>query len=507
MTKGFGFALVNAVLVIIILSIAIAGGILLPPVAFAAEGTDYSDVLDDLSKDENFSTEHYPSVVDDYSLKVIQIAESSDNELFVYVYQPSGEQKNLVASSINIALVPRENISDVRNYKLRLLNSDGVFYKYLVEGLTVSSATTKYYTISNILRPWNGDIDPPAEGGNTVTEVPYSVAKEYCFSTINGEPFCRVLDIETIEITDKFVGYVRYKDGYQGYLGGTACDSHFVAFDTDRRIDKLYEADVYYSTQSVLKESGTVNKTTFREKKDNYVELNYTQKVEHTGGGLFAPTYEWDRIETVDQFIQENSTYENVYSGALFDVTVGTQLTPEAIESLKGKKWVLRFTETEYGSIVGPLVVTESSTIVGDVMILRLKFETDGITYNLGVVDNKQSGDPDVPSGGSQIKVEPNDPFKKVIDIILFVLALIFIIILLVLLAPILPYIIKFVIWVISLPFRLIAALFKAIRKRKRELSVKGKSEIKDYDMPHIEGDVQTVNKQNAKASKYKRKT
>ena len=140
-------------------------------------------------------------------------------------------------------------------------------------------------------------------------------------------------------------------------------------------------------------------------------------------------------------------------------------------------------------------------------MILRLKFETDGITYNLGVIDNKQSGDPDVPSGGSQIKVEPNDLGKKIRDIVLLILALIFIIILVVLLAPILPYIIKFVIWVISLPFRLIASLFKAIKKRKRELSVKGKREIKDYDMPHIEGDVQTVNKQNTKASKYKRKT
>ena len=33
-----------------------------------------------------------------------------------------------------------------------------------------------------------------------------------------------------------------------------------------------------------------------------------------------------------------------------------------------------------------------SSTLVGDVSILRLKFMTNGKTYNLGVIDNKQNG-------------------------------------------------------------------------------------------------------------------
>ena len=48
-----------------------------------------------------------------------------------------------------------------------------------------------------------------------------------------------MVDIETITITDKFVGFVRYKDGFKLYVG--ACDSHFVAFNTDKPIDKLLE--------------------------------------------------------------------------------------------------------------------------------------------------------------------------------------------------------------------------------------------------------------------------
>ena len=66
------------------------------------EAKTYSNVLDDLRKDGTFNTENYPIINDSSNenygtLSVIQIAESVDKELFVYVYQPSGEVKNLKA--------------------------------------------------------------------------------------------------------------------------------------------------------------------------------------------------------------------------------------------------------------------------------------------------------------------------------------------------------------------------------------------------------------------------
>ena len=69
-----------------------------------AETASYTDVLDDLRKDENFSPALYPEVADDYSLQVIQIAESQDRELFVYVYQPCQIVYPLVATDINMSL-------------------------------------------------------------------------------------------------------------------------------------------------------------------------------------------------------------------------------------------------------------------------------------------------------------------------------------------------------------------------------------------------------------------
>lgn len=209
-------------------------------IAYAESGVTYSSVLDDLKKDGSFDESHYPAVADDYSLKLIQIAESVDGELFLYVYQPSGQAKNLIASSINISTTINDEIS-YRNYKVRLLNSSGVFYKYIVSDFKVLSEPTRYYAISSIYRPFDESIDEQADDGNTVTEVNYPVNKQYCFSEINGKPYCNVVDIETITITDKFVGFVRYQDGFKLYVG--ACDSHFVAFNTDKPIDKLLEAD------------------------------------------------------------------------------------------------------------------------------------------------------------------------------------------------------------------------------------------------------------------------
>ena len=390
--------------------------------AVYAQTNGYSEVLYDLEKSENFYMSDYRARQGDYSLNVITLAESEDNELFVYVYQPSGEGKNLRASSINISLGTGDDLS-YKNYKLRLINSEDVFYKYAVEGLTVSLLPKRYYSVSSIFRPFDENIDKQAEDGNKITEVVYEVAKQYCFTSKDGAPYVEVVDIQTIEITDKFVGFVRYSDGFKLYVG--ACDSHFVAFNTDKPMDKLLEADVYYTSQSYSYSFITFvgESHTFGEKQDNYAYLTYTDRVEHNGGGLFAGTYTWDRIETVDEFISENEGWQNVYSGAIIDVNVGSEITEEGKAALKGKKWVLRFAETSYSLNSGYGSVTSFSTLVGDVTILRLKFETDGVVYNLGVVDNKQTGS-DKPVNNEWISAELSDNFKLILSIILLVLVL-----------------------------------------------------------------------------------
>ena len=193
---------------------------------------------------------------------------------------------------------------------------------------------------------------------------------------------------------------------------------------------------------------------------DNYAHLYYEEKVEHTGDGLWAPTYKWNRIETVENFIAGEDIEQTVYTGALLNVSVANKITDEGRAALAGKKWVLRFTETEYSLLWSENSYDTSSTIVGDVTILRLKFETDGVTYNLGVIDNKQSGNPDIPINEEHYKVGLSETGK-------WLLLIIAIILLLAIFGPILPYIIKVVVWLISLPFRVIAKLVDAAKKPK----------------------------------------
>lgn len=140
------------------------------PLVARAESITYSGVMEDLKKDTSFNPGNYPTKADDYSLQIIQLAESSDKELFVYVYQPSGKAKNFKASSINISTTINDSISYL-NYKLELLNSNGVFYKYKVSGFTVKDENVRYYAISSIYRPFDESIDQQASGGNTVLKA------------------------------------------------------------------------------------------------------------------------------------------------------------------------------------------------------------------------------------------------------------------------------------------------------------------------------------------------
>ena len=400
----------------------------------------------------SFNPGNYPIKADDYSLQIIQLAESADKELFVYVYQPSRDK--VEASSINISTTINDDISFF-NYSLELLNFDGTLFKYKVTYFKVKKDPVRYYAISSIYRPFNAGIGDKKSGNNTINEVNYAVNRQYCFGEINGKPYVNCIDIETIVVTDKFVGFVRYPDGFKLFTGAGACDSHFVAFNTDKKIDKLFEADVYYTTQKVsydfFTEDSPFSIKFGDSKTDNYAYLKYTDKVEHTGGGFFAGTYKWDRIQTVDDFINGENR-ENVYHGAVLDVKVSSKLTDEALNELKGKKWVLRFTETSYNKsprngMGAATYYHAETTMVGNVTILRLKFETDGITYNLGVIDNKQTGSTE-PSNSTDIKVEPNATGKGILYLILFVL-------LLVILAPLLPYVLNAVIFIISLPINI----------------------------------------------------
>ncbi len=447
--------------------------------AFAyAEEVEYTSATADLRKAENFDPSYYPVKENDYTISLIQIAESKDKELLVYTYQPAADGR-ITASSINVSRTSELNVTP-QNYYLTLLSREGVFCKYVVKDFKVSDGPTRYYAIPSIFRSWVNDIDGDQSGSQTVTEKSFEVAEQFRFGTLNGKEYVERKKIDVITVTSKFVGFCRYAGEYKlGFMNTalTDFDCHFVAFNTDRRIDTLLEADLSYVKQdyTLTMEAEYYNgplvpKETYGEKSDQIkVELMCDQSVEHGWQGVYSSNFSFKRIQSVSEFLASEET-TNVYKCGIFDVTEKRTLTDDVKAELEDKSWVLRFVETPRVSKTTLNGTGYTSTLIGDVTILRLKFVTDGITYNLGVVDNKQTGGTD-PVNNIKKTIGLNSTFS-------WILFLVLIVVLLIVLLPFLPtilsvivkvivWIVKAVVWLVSLPFKGIAALVRAIKERR----------------------------------------
>lgn len=410
-----------------------------------ASTNNYSYVLYDLQKDSKFDETLYPENKDDYSLQVIQIAESVDDELFVYVYQPSGKTADLRATSINIS--KGSKTLDFFNYKLTFINSHKTLYKYKVDDFEVEDARTRYYDITSIYRAWNEDYGDNETGNdNTISEVSFAVSKIFTIGIVDGNLIYDCSDVETIKVVSKYVGYIEYLNGFKWWI--SKCDSHYVAFDTDKQIDMLYEADVAFIPIAYKKWRNLVGSESFEYKKPADEPTKVTLTNEDTAQnpvGLWGNQYEWTRIERVDDFIKNED------------------LTDSAKQILSDKKWVLRFYESERKELLQALTgnTAITGTLVEDVTILRLKFETDGVVYNLGVVDNKQSE-----TAGQAPSNNPDDfnfwgsnakDLKRIIKIVLAVLAGIVVII-----------VVCWVIRIIAVPTKAISKAVKATKKKNK---------------------------------------
>lgn len=231
-----------AVIVLILSLISVIGGRSNSP-AFAEASEEietpvYSNVMDDLKSDETFDPDEYPQNDDDNSLNVIQIAESTDKELFIYVYQPSGDYRSIKASSINIAKETDNSLNlKFDNYPLTYINSSGVFYKYKVENFELTVGAVRYYNISQIMRPFEYMFDDPPSSG-TISETPCPVGQLWTAITLGDIVQYSMTASEVIEITQKYVGFLQYVDGITvggvpgmyGTITGNYTVRNFVAF-------------------------------------------------------------------------------------------------------------------------------------------------------------------------------------------------------------------------------------------------------------------------------------
>lgn len=422
-------------------------------VVFAdTNNTKYTDVLQDLKRDNNFNTENYLVNNEDYSLQIIQIAENVENKLFIYVYQPCAGNFDLKATCINMSLgKSNEDTSTNKLYNLSFVNSNGVFVKYLVDGLTVNvEEETRFYNITSIYRKWFEKYDTGLEkiNDNIVTEVAFGVG--LCFSVRtgeNGERYYGCTKIDYVTITSKYAGLIRYSD----VLGLKNKDVFFVAFSCDRPIDKLFKANVSFvhktyhkkvdytglggggvaSVGYSLSSRGDTSYEYGEEQTEDLTMFSNSHQILQMGF-ILKCKYEWSDIETVEEFKEDKN------------------FATDVVENLNDKDFVLNFWSADYkyveDRIGGVLMYShEYGERVTDVTILRLAFETDGVVYDLGCVDNKQSGSGLASGTGITWWDRLKNIISKILGILLVVLLLVF-------LAPILPFVftaLKFVIKII----------------------------------------------------------
>ena len=343
-----------------------------------ADTSNGSSVIKDLSADPNFNFADYPEKSDDYSIQVIQIAESKQGNLFLYAYQPCQNTFPFVATEINMSL--SESVDGTEPYGLKQVSTWGVFAKYLVEGVTVSSDNVRYYNITSIYRDWIKDIDKATGNDNTDISKYFCVAKLFKAETINEniKYSCKAVDV--VEIKSPYVDYLSFGVVPEwGYIFNVVnwTDLHYVAFSTDKKIDTLKEADVTYTTQSYHFTGKNNEGYTYGEKSEpQYITLTGDEEFGVDG----YKKYTWKSIMLTEDFIKTAEL---------------SSATKKEVEKCEFVLMFLKtsFKEQEKWSIMQGHYKIADGTKVSDVSILRLKFETDGITYNLGALMDKLEGD------------------------------------------------------------------------------------------------------------------
>lgn len=437
-----------------------------------------SEVVSDMYNDTNFNINNYPAVSIDkakkdedfQSLQLIQLVESDNKELLLYVYQPLNNDLLFVASSISMSIGYSKDGQDLNpsNYDLELISHGGVFCKYKVVDYAVSDDEYRYYNIVCIRRQFDYSFDEKISGTELVgNEKAVNCGQQWLCYYSDGEIKYEMNTFETLEIKVKYTGNFEFTDGikFKNFLGSySSGQSWFICFDlVDYIADKIIDADMTYkirtATESWLPIIGT--EWIYGDFSDDIL-LTLTDKdtASYDGGGLFSKKYTWNRIMTSSDFIK-NAENQKI------------TISDEVKGNISNSQWVFAFAETEVSKTVNGTGYMYNRSDISDVTILRIKYMQDGTTYNLGVVSDKVNPD-NISDGNGGTKIDDlidDDLFGKIKELfkkIFLILAVVLLIVVVFTFTPVIKVLLQGVIFILSLPIKLIKWIFK---KEKNENS------------------------------------
>ncbi len=441
--------------IIILFVVALMVGIFVPTVgAFAMAETP--SVLDELKADSSFDASAYPEKEGDYTLDIFQLVEVGDGAV-IYVYQPWYKDPAVkISMSIAAGDEPKP-----KQYPLQYLGNSGTLYKYKILEYTKPKTNTRYYNIYSIYRNYIADVDGAPEGDNTTNLKALEVGQSIVATTnADGKVMYDYKRLQVVVITDMFVGKIRYARRPAGFENifrfHEDVDSHFVGFNTDWPITDLLEVELTFVTADYTYDQTNLIDDLINPPRHKFQSASRHTAVLSKGEKIRDPAVYPARCE-YDYYLRERIARS-------IDFVQDDALSKENAKELAKYSWVVRFYESAFevtyspSSPPGYTARHESYTNVYKVSILRLKFEVFGKVYNLGAVSDEVTG--------SNYPINPpkRPGLPRWLEILI---AIIIGLLVLAVLGPVLPYIFKFVIWVILLPFRAVAAIVKAIKRRR----------------------------------------
>lgn len=464
------------------LLITLGGGVISSALTVhASEEKQYSNVLDDLQKDPTFDAATFPDKPDDVSVQLIQIAESEDGQLFLYVYQPSNDTIDLKCTSVSISVGFSSNGQGLspQIYDLILVSTEGVFDKYVVNGFSLPDEAERYYNIVQILREFNAAVDPESdktEYKDTVCKS-YAVGQQWCAYTLNDKLVYEMNTFSTVELDIVLSSTIKVDGGVQfaGIFGlDTDVESHYVAFKCEKyNIKHIYNATIFCKTRE-YQQNGYLwglwegdrkypDGEAFTEK---YIKLSDKEPpVIVEAPGLASKEYTFCRIMSAENF------KKNVADS-------GADYIAEDLENLSEDCWVFSYFESELilsdsgaaGGMPGALYTYYGTEAEG--YILQIEFmDISGNVYDLGVVsDGFKSTGTSAENGGTDLEELKKD-FEYILSIVLIILCAIPVIMVLIMLFPFFKSLGKlmwqgikcgfvFVVSILTYPFRVIWYLF-----------------------------------------------
>lgn len=428
------------------------------------------EVLQDLRKDKNFNADDYPYVADDYGLHVIQIAESSNKELFVYAYQPCHDTYDLVGTKISISYGYSLNGAGLKPklYNLKLLSTSGTLDKYHVEGFTIPNDGDRYYNIVEIFRMVNTDIDGEQDEAFPKTDIAYSVGQQWYVCDLNNSKHYEMNTFNTLYVETVWNDYFTFSDGLTWLdliKTENPIDCWFYCFSVeDYVVERIFDADLNYSIRHVRDTYGYGDHTlTYSDVRENLVKTLKTTgndtEMSYVPSGLGAPSFKWKRILSSKEFIEIAEKQ-------------GVKIDSIVRENVLKSQWVFTYLETErtedkYGSaMTGGVHHIDNYEDVYDVGLLRLRFQdTSGKKYDLGVVNDLT--DPDNIAGGkseTDLRKAFEEFWEMFMKIILTIVGVILFVVVLNVITPIkdiFKFIFKGIKMVVSAPFKLLKSIFK----------------------------------------------